>query len=400
MIINKSIIKIYDFIDYIINRTIMLFKFYKLTFQKQLLCRRINTILVVRLGSLGDVVRSTIVISLLKAKHPLAKIDMLTSIDVLPVFESNRDINCIYTPVELSSLHAYDWIINLQAPDPPANFLAGTTLDYPSFVRYISENIPHQFMTGRRFEGGIEYHQTNIQYCRTEVEEILLTALFRFDEHKQQMSKVIPNTGSVKEHVLKTFGGGGWIKPPVGLFFGTSNIIDRGSRSFSMKYLVKLIDQLSLNYSIIIFGHSNTRSLQDIELYKNEIATRSDVIDMVDKTNLEELIVTISLMEVIVSTDSSPIHLAMALNVPVVGLYSNSSRFRVSPLKLTRYYALIDTFEPCFKYTYRWKFFCTACKQKHSEAYMCNQKDVVNTIELIPITSIVKSVNDLFNMNK
>lgn len=390
------IIKIYDFIDYVVNRGRNLAAYHVSLLKRYfILGTKIESILIVRLGSLGDVVRSTIVIHLLKTKYPDAKIDILTSELNLPVLKHNKDLNRIYSVSELNLLSSYDWIINLQNPDPPTSFLSGTEMDYPSLVRYISQNIPHKLMTGRRYECDKERRQTNILYCRTELEEILLTALFRYDERMLALSQITLDDGLAKTRVSEMVGRDSWIKPPVGIFFGALNDIDRGMRTFSLEYLFSLADQLGEYFTVIFFGQSNHRTLNEIKQYDEIISSRTDFIDMIDKTNLEELLHLISFMKVIVATDSSPIHFSMALGIPVVGLYSKCSRFRISPVNKTSYYILLNAFDPCFDFNYRWKFFCDACSNKHSDAYLCNLKNIPNHIEHIPICKITEAVREL-----
>jgi ADP-heptose:LPS heptosyltransferase len=368
--------------------------------KRVLLGNDVKSILLIRIGSLGDVVRSSVVIKLLKTKYPEAKIDMLTSSGVIPVLEHNIDINQIVTLDELSQLGSYDWIINLQNPDPPDNFLSGTNMDYPALVRHISLNVPHKFMTGRRYKGNKEKFQTNIHYCRTELEEIFFTALFSYDERMLELSSIVLNDDKINDRLLQIFGDGILDKPPVGVFFGTSysNGIDNGTRSLSLEYLFALTDILTEKYTVVFFGQSNHKSSIEMEKYKLLVSLREDVIDLLNKTNLKELLHVISLMKVVVSTDSSPIHISLALGIPVVGLYSNSSKFKIASVKKSNCYMLFDAFEPCFYYNYRWKFFCDACMPKHSEAYRCNQKVILNQLEHISIDKVSNAVNELFKM--
>lgn len=396
MKISQLIIKIYDFVDYILNRFMMKLNYYiSLSKREIFFHKNINRILVIRLGSLGDVVRSTIVLEMLRVKYPQAVIDLLTSDAALPVVANNPDISNIYTPGVISQLNNYDWVINLQAPDPPSNFLKGIDMGYGELLRFLTTHITYRLITGRNFNGTHEKCMTDIQYCISEVEEILLTALLSYDRNRIYLPKIILKdlrcSSTRVNHVFSGSSG----KPLIGVYFGASNDIDRGTRTFSLKYLYSLIDSLGDKFDVVIIGQSNGRPLTEYKQYLKDIENYQNVIDMVDNTDLNELMFVISKMSVLVSTDSSPIHLAMGLRIPFVGLYSNSSSFRISSNRQTKYYKLFDAFEPCFKYNYRWKFFCDACMEKHSIAYHCHQKEIIDTIEHISISKVVEAINTL-----
>jgi ADP-heptose:LPS heptosyltransferase len=399
MEIIKLCIKTYDLIDYIYNRSIMLcIYYYKLTISKILFRNNVNKILVIRIGSLGDVVRSTIIIGMLRKKYPKAIIDLLTSDQNIPVVINNTDITTVYTLNELYSLKKYDWIVNLQSPDPPIDFFKGTNMGYADLLRYISSHISYRLITGRYIKNDKEIRMTNILYCNTEVEEILLTALFKYDPNIIYLPNIVLDgdnklPGLFDYDLLKNIG-----KPIVGIFIGTKNNIDRGTRRFTLNYLFSILDRVVDLYSVVIIGQFDWMLQSDISEYLDRVKGYNNVIDLVDRTNLKELMYVISRMDVLISTDSSPIHISMGLGTPVIGLYSNSSRFRISEKNTSKSYILIDVFKPCFNYSYRWKFFCDACMDKHSLAYKCHQKEVINMIDQIPIKQILESVDILLNL--
>ena len=94
--IKRLVIKSYDSAIYLSNRALIRYYFYKNILRKALVLRgRIERILVVRLASIGDVVRATAVVKALKAKYPQATIDFLTTRVTLPVLKDNPRLGSI-----------------------------------------------------------------------------------------------------------------------------------------------------------------------------------------------------------------------------------------------------------------------------------------------------------------
>ncbi len=71
------------------------------------------------------------------------------------------------------------------------------------------------------------------------------------------------------------------------------------------------------------------------------------VINLVGKTNIRELLAVISLSKVVISCDSSPVHMANALDVPAISIYTSTSpKYGFYPLK--GYYLTPDvSCSPC-----------------------------------------------------
>jgi hypothetical protein len=96
--IKKLAIKSYDSVISLSNRALIYYYFYTNILRKTLVLRgHIERILVVRLASIGDVVRATAVVKALKAKYPQATIDFLTTRVTSSVLKNNPRLGSIYT---------------------------------------------------------------------------------------------------------------------------------------------------------------------------------------------------------------------------------------------------------------------------------------------------------------
>ena len=177
----RQCITLYDFFDFLYHRSRMKGLVFLNRIKKRMnVGRNVNSILIVRIASMGDVIRSTAVIEALSAKYPNAKLDYLTSSLNLDVLKNNPHVHKIYTPKDFSDLQSYDWIIVLQRTDPPKGFLQdGANLE--EILEFLSNKVQHKFITGKHFKGGREVCQTTALYCHTEMEELFLIALLDYD---------------------------------------------------------------------------------------------------------------------------------------------------------------------------------------------------------------------------
>ncbi len=82
------------------------------------------------------------------------------------------------------------------------------------------------------------------------------------------------------------------------------------------------------NNITIVFLGDNSQSLLIKEICKN-LPPR--VIDLSGKTSLKELISIISNCDVVVTNDSGPMHIASALNIPLVALFGSTSSVMTGP---------------------------------------------------------------------
>jgi hypothetical protein len=78
----------------------------------------------------------------------------------------------------------------------------------------------------------------------------------------------------------------------------------------------------------------------------------------------------------------------MGLGVPVIGLYVNTANFRIAPRLRGDKYILINAFDVCSNFNWRWKFHCLACQDQHAQMYGCALKKIDNKIDKIPLENI------------
>jgi ADP-heptose:LPS heptosyltransferase len=358
----------------------------------------VRSILVVRLASIGDVARSTGVLGALRQRYPDARIDFLASDPTLPVIAGHAALTAVYSLRDLDRLPEYDWIINLQNLVPPDSFLRGSGLTFPAILERLSSYPGCRFVSGRHLVDGREVTPTNILYCLAEVEEHFITALLPFDRRQYPVTS-LPAGAEARAAARAKFSLP-VDRPVLALFLGSNSVgcgADEGYRTYSIDYLERLIQRFADRFTIAVIGQSQVRNAAELERYRAILAREPRVVDLVDKTSLAELVALMDQFGVLISCDSSPIHLAMARDVPVVGLFVNDATFRLHPqLQSDRFIALNST-PPCFMYSWRWKFFCSTCRDPATRAHYCHNEVFVFGVDRIPIERVDQAVSRLLH---
>lgn len=387
--LTRMLIPVYDFVDFLYHRSLMKGLVFLNRIKKRIYVgRNVNSILVVRIASMGDVIRSTAVIEALSAQYPNAKLDYLTSSLNLDVLKNNPHLDNIYTPKNFKDLPAYDWIIVLQRTDPPNGFLQdGANLR--EILEFLSTHVEHKFITGKHFKDGKDVCQTTALYCHTEMEELFHIALLDYDEHQYPKTKIYLNEKRQRE-VNEQFSLDSQ-HHYLGIFLGTPSqgAYDAGAKTYSMAYLEKMVAQSYEKFTIVLFGQSSAKTPEDMAYFQEILKNYPNTINLVDKTTLEELFYIMNTFSLLISCDSGPLHMGMAVEVPVIGLFLNCAGFRVCPKLLSDKYYLINSLAPGFKYSWRWKFDFSldpADTHNYCETGPANMK---HKIDLIPIEKLV-----------
>jgi ADP-heptose:LPS heptosyltransferase len=394
--------EIYNFFSSFAKRLKMYLTMYMLRIQRYILFHgNIKSILIVRFASIGDVIRSSVIIEHLKKKYPNASIDFLTSTPALDIIKNNTSLSKIYLPKDISELPYYDWIVNLQAPDPPQSFLNESKYSYPEILQLLAEKKHYRFFTGRRILNGRDISPTIIYSCNAEIEEIALISLLTYYPDMASEPRFFPSPDFTPQKIMFLNKRDKKI-PLIGIFIGSASTGDHdgGTRTYSITYLADLVLKLLPKYTVALFGQSSVKSAEDRQRLDQLFSENPSIINLVDKTDLTELFWAIQQMDCIVSSDSGPVHMAIGLGIPLVALYTNCSSFRISSKKEAQKYILIDAFEPCSKYVIQWKFFCNGCDQLQSKDYNCIQKTFPSIIDKIPQEQVVEAIEKLLEKNQ
>jgi heptosyltransferase-3 len=105
-------------------------------------------------------------------------------------------------------------------------------------------------------------------------------------------------------------------------------------KCWSAERYAQFVDRLSeLGWRIVITGAPDTpeRSLIDALVAQTALSTRANLVDLTGQLNLRELAAVTREARIFVGVDSAPMHIAAAMQTPVIALFGPSGEFEWGP---------------------------------------------------------------------
>ena len=298
----------------------------------------INRILILRLGAIGDVLRTTPLVRELRKILPDAEIDYITSEKVASILKGNSNINKIINPIgnniygnNISRLimfyrmsryikrRRYDLILNLE-PHWLSQF----------FV--LSCSIPISIGWDRYGEGFSLNNKIAYDGSTNEVYKALELLKFfgkvpqntKLDIFLSKKDKDFA-TNFIKKNKLNR-------KRIIGLAPGASKneMAEEKYRRWSVKNYNELSKKLiDMGYFLLFFG--NIGDKQIINRVTKGLKKRYYT-DTSGKTSIKEAAALIKKCNIFISHDSGPMHIAAAMDIPIIALFGPTSPRRARPL--------------------------------------------------------------------
>lgn len=315
-------------------------------------------ILIIRLSAIGDVVHSTIIPKAIKEKHPDWEIHYMTQNNIDEILKNQKYIDKViawdyekrssfkYTLETIKKLRKekYDIIFNLTFA------LRNYFLAFGARPKKIAFK---KINTGLWVD---DYYNS-------------AKAIIKDLEKPENLELFVPD--NIKEKVQNDIKQ--YPKPYILISPGKFNNIRQG-RIWDMEKWKKLCSLLKEKYHGTIFVNGSKCEKN----YHKQLANEN-VMVLSGKYNLEESCALTSLMDLVISGDSGPCHMASALDVNVLALLGSTSPDKIKPYGKKGYYI-----EPSFKCRYCWKKKCKYLKE--GEAYApciesINPDDVMKKIQ-------------------
>ncbi|MDI6735727.1 MAG: glycosyltransferase family 9 protein [bacterium] len=313
----------------------------------------INKILFIRTAGLGDIIRLQVIVDKVKEKYPEAKISYFTSKPMVPLLKLYPTIDKIYTEEEINPLleEKFDLVISTQYSDDSG------------LLKGLLQKIKAKEIRGTR----LTPNENRVLYWRTWMEKWarIVNVPYRLkDAEKVYLplsEELIAKTPAVfqKEGLEPQ-------KQYIGICLGGEDALkgNKWCRNFSIKFLSELIEFLIPMYSVILTGKSSDRE----EREKKELFALKDkfpeLIFLIDKLTLEELVVIIDRCSCYISSDTGPMHLALALKVPLIALFGHITGFEyISPKKKGDGWIIINSLKECVPCQGRIKDYCFVKKR-------------------------------------
>jgi len=302
-------------------------------------------VIIIKLGALGDVLRTTSILQLLSKKYKNSLIYWVTYRNAVPLLENISYIKQILA-YDVNTLvrvliEKFDILINLDLSED-ALYLASIINAKKKFGYWIDNKsgricfskkaaewfyLSHNDILKKKNQKTYQEHILNILGLKSK-DSNEYRILVNLTENEKIFSKIfsdknkINKTADIKIIGLNTGGGAEWRK-----------------KEWPVKHTVKLIRLLlenNKNNKILIFGgqKEKERNKNIFSLIPTKLLKENSIIDTGTNNTLREFMALIDLCDIVVTTDTLALHIALGLNKKVVALFGPTSDSEIEMYKL------------------------------------------------------------------
>ena len=295
-------------------------------------------ILIIKLGALGDVIRTFPLLSAIKEKYPNSEISWITKKNALDLLNSNPFIDNLYDLKQFSG-GFFDILYNFDI-DGEAIKLALKIKANKKYGFYSNQGFPAAFNFGAEYYLNTlfddELKKTN---KKTYQEMMFKVAELPYIKKHTPLFLTKKDRSYAKKFVLENKID---IKNLIGIHMGASKRWP--SKKWPFSKLKEFIFKLKkIGYNVLIFGGPNEResisklvsdlNFQGIEVYQNN-----------PDNNLKEFISLVDICDHIVCSDSLAMHVGISLKKPTTALF-----FCTTPHEVEGYGYLRKIISPLFE---------------------------------------------------
>jgi len=318
-----------------------------------------NSILIIKLSSIGDVVHSLPLLEVLRKNFPKARIDWVVEQDAGQILEGHKDIDHIIVSnrkswskqflqtngkstikkevtrflSELRQIH-YDWVIDIQGL-----FKSGLLTFLSKGKRKIGLSTSREcssiFLKGPPCQVDIEQHA---------IDRYLAIAQYLQCEEVQWKGEIPIGAGDEKN--IDTFIRNKGLQDQK--IIAVNPMARWDTKLWDLQRFALLTDRIKkeLGCEIVFTGGANDKT----PIKKILNAMNENAIDLTGETTLKELAYLYSKCDLLITTDSGPMHIAAAMGCPTVALFGPTAPWRTGPYG-EGHVVIRDAIEcsPCFK---------------------------------------------------
>ncbi len=272
-------------------------------------------ILIIKLGALGDVVRTLPIAEALHKKFPSSQITWVTKPNAVEIFNNNPFIKKVQS-IPFQSSEEFTKLFNFDIENE-ATELAIKIKAKEKFGFYSDSNFPMAFNTGSEYYINTIFDDQLKKANKKTMQEMM------FDVAELKYEKILPKIYLTQKEVLtgKEFISKNNIKSKIiGIHIGGGG--ERWpSKEWHLDKIVELIKELKKhNLEILVFGGPN--EIKKIEIVKDKL--KKDNIKILTNNphnTIREFCLLINICDNVVTMDSFSMHIATALNKEVVSLF-------------------------------------------------------------------------------
>ncbi len=292
------------------------------------------SICIIKLGALGDVVRTTPIIEALKHKFPNSKITWITKKESLEILEDNPNIEKIET-LPIKNEEKFDILYNFDI-DEEATKLALQIKADKKYGYYDNEGFPASFNESAEYYINT-YFDDDLKTSNRKTYQEMIFDSAELPYHKQKIKLYLKEEDKeFGEDFLRLNN----IKKGkvIGINIGSSKRWP--SKSWDISKIKEFTERvLDLGYHPIILGGKGEE--EDIEKLKSHFKSREGIYYADTKSSLKKFFSIIHACDVILCADTLALHVALAFDKKVIGLF-----FCTSPYEIEGYNQLVKIVSP------------------------------------------------------
>ncbi|MBZ4672792.1 glycosyltransferase family 9 protein [Deferribacterales bacterium Es71-Z0220] len=312
-------------------------------------------LLIVRYSAFGDVILTTGVINFIKSTGLFKQIDILTDKGFSFIFENDVNVNKVlqydksltfwqYLGFLQNEVNDYDYILDLQGK---FRTLLLRFFSNSNSIGYDKKTWQRRLFTKFRIlEKSLEEHVTE-RYIKKFIKT------FSLEEPDIEALRPVINIKDVKED---------------------NSIVVHPFASKNTKiwpYFDKLVEKLVIaGFSVKVIGQG-----------VRDVFNKKGVINLVNKTDLKEMLEEIKKSKFLITTDSGPLHAGVALGVKTLGIFGST----------TRHFG----FYPEFKNSYIIENNDVICRPCHVHGLKSCPKDHFDCLKSISVEQVFDKVMDI-----
>lgn len=280
-------------------------------------------VLVVRADArLGNLVFSLPFVSVLKKKFPQAEVCVLVSTQFAELLKSERGFEVltfnkkkVRNPLHILDLMSrlqrrrFDWCFDLSSPQSPS-----FTNSFLCALSRAPVRMAYRNKYTEAFDNLLFDPENNLALW-----EQFLKLLEKVSSGKTEFEAVLTLTAEEKRKAAEFFSQSG--APKVGIFLG-----GRGEKKWEIEKWLEVAEKLA-GWGCLVYLFYGPEEKDS----RSQVVGRSEV-KFVEPRPVREFAALVSGLDLFVAVDSGPLHLASALNVPVLGVYFTSDPVRFAPM--------------------------------------------------------------------
>lgn len=294
-------------------------------------------ILIIRLGAIGDVVHTTIISSAIKQKHPDWEVHYLTQSEIAPILDNNPYIDRIITwdranRKSIKQLlntgftlfkERYDIVFNL------TSVLRNNLLSVMSLPKKIvfRKHLNDLWVN--------EFYQT----AKSTIKDLEQPNRLYLGNNNESLTKIKDDLEEYPRPYIAITPGGGTDK-------------NRQGRIWNIENWKKLITEINKTYggTVFICGSKGEKAY-------HEQLNQDNVVICSGKYTLSESSALLSTMDLMISGDTGPLHIATGHNIKTLVILGSTSPDKIKPYGENGYYI-----EPSIDCKYCWEKKCKLLK--------------------------------------